>query len=150
VTAGTGGFWLRIAIVCAVFAILRTFDANVVVQGAISSISAATHLHGWTRPGPYLMLAAMFVFGAAVLGLLLFSAQTLHRSVRAAALTMILIILLAVAQSATIYFAFFILQKKVGSVTISRIIEGILLLSLAGCTAWFIRDGRRGIVSNAA
>jgi hypothetical protein len=149
VTAGTGGFWLRIAIVCAVFAILRSFDANILVEGVIHNITQASHLHGWTRPGPYLMLAAIFVFGAAVLGLLLFSAQTLHRSVRAAALTMIVIILLAVSQSASIYFAFFYLQQKVGSVTISRIIEAILLLGLAGCTAWFIRDARRGEVSNA-
>ena len=140
----TGPFWLRIAIICAVFAVLRSFDANMAVAASIRDFSHSAHLTDWKRPGPYLMLAAMFVFGAAVAGLLLFRGRSLHPSVRGAAIAIILIALLAVAQSASLYLSGLLLQAEVGPATLSRIIEGLLLIGLASCAAWFIRDAKRG------
>ena len=34
--------------------------------------------------------------------------------------------------------------KTIGPLTVSRIIEGLLLVMIAGCGAWFIRDARAG------
>jgi hypothetical protein len=36
------------------------------------------------------------------------------------------------------------LQESIGPVTVSRIIESVLLIILAGCAAWFIRDANSG------
>jgi hypothetical protein len=136
----TGPFWLRIAILCAVFAVLRSFDANIAVSSAVRDLQHSAHLTGWERPGQYLMLAALIVFGAAVAGLLLFRGRTLHGSVRGAAIAIIGIVLLAIAQSVSLYVSYLLLDATIGPVTLSRIIEGILLLSLAFCELWFIRD----------
>ena len=69
--ATTGPFWLRIGILCAVFALLRAFEANVAVSRAIRGFSHSTGLTDWKRPGPYLMIAALIAVGAAVAGLIL-------------------------------------------------------------------------------
>ena len=129
---------LRIAVLCAVFAVLRSFDANVAVSRALRGFS---HSVG-ERPGPFLMILAVIAFGAAVAGLLLFRGRSLHPAVRTAALSIVLLILLAVAQSASLYAPVVFLQEMVGPVTISRIIESILLIALAWCAAWFIRDAK--------
>jgi hypothetical protein len=140
VAARTGPFWLRIAILCALFAILRSFDANIAVSRAIRSFSHSEGL----RPGPYLMVAAALAFGAAVLGLLLFVGRSLHPAVRGAAIVIILLVLLALAQSVSLYLPIIILQAMVGPATVSRIIEATLLIILALCATWFLRDPNSG------
>ena len=142
--ATTGPFWLRIGILCAVFALLRAFEANVAVSRAIRGFSHSTGLTDWKRPGPYLMIAALIAVGAAVAGLLLFLGRTLHPAIRGAAIAIILLILLAVAQSVSLYLPIVFLQSTIGPLTVSRIIEGLLLVMIAGCGAWFIRDARAG------
>jgi hypothetical protein len=134
VAASTRPFWLRIAILCAVFAVLRSFDANVAVSAAFRAFS---HSAG-ERPGPYLMVAAVVAFGAAVAGLLLFRGRSLHPAVGGAAITIILLVLLAVAQSVALYRPIVFLQATVGPATVSRIIESLLLIMLAGCAVWFL------------
>jgi hypothetical protein len=141
-----GPFWLRIAVLCAVFAVLRSFDANVLVSGAIRNFSHAVGLHNWERPGPYLMILAVVAFGAAVAGLMLFRGRTLHPAVRLAAMAIVLLVLLAVAQSASLYAPVVVLQQMVGPATVSRIIETLLLISLASSAAWFIYDAKGGEV----
>jgi hypothetical protein len=136
----TGPFWTRIAVLCAIFAALRSFDANVAVSRAIRDFSHGIGL----RPGPYLMVAAAIAFGAAVVGLLLFRGRTLHPSVRLAATAIVLLVLLAVAQSVSLYAPVVFLQEMVGPLTVSRIIEALLLISLALSAAWFIRDVKGG------
>jgi hypothetical protein len=138
--ARTRPFWLRIAILCAVFAVLRSFDANIFVSRAIRALS---HDAG-VRFGPYLMVAAAVAFAAAVAGLLLFRGRSLHPSVRGAAIVIILLVLLAIAQSASLYEPIIILQATVGPATVSRIIEAALLIILALCTIWFVRDPNTG------
>lgn len=140
VAARTGPFWLRIAILCAAFAVLRSFDANILVSRAIRALS---HDAGF-RFGPYLMVAAAVAFAAAVAGLLLFRGRSLHPSVRGAAIVIILLVLLAVAQSASLYEPIVILQATVGPATVSRVIEAVLLIILALCTMWFVRDPNGG------
>jgi hypothetical protein len=140
VAARTGPFWLRIAILCAVFAILRSFDANIVASHAIRAFSHSVGV----RPGPYLMVAAAVAFAAAVAGLLLFRGRSLHPSVRGAAIVIILLVLLAIAQSASLYEPIVILQAMIGPATVSRIIEAALLIILALCTIWFVRDPNSG------
>ena len=140
----TGPFWLRIAVLCAVFAVLRAFDANVLVAGTIRNFSHALGLHNWERPGPYLLIFAGIAFGAAVLGLLLFRGRTLHPAVRVAAISVVLLVILAVAQSASVYAPVVVLQQMVGPATVSRIIESLLLISLASSAGWFIYDAKRG------
>lgn len=138
--ARTDPFWLRIAIITAVFAVLRSFDANMAVSATVRDFSHSAGLTNWARPGPYLMLAALVALGAAVLGLFLFRGRTLHPSVRGAAIAIILLALLAVAQSVSLYLAGVLLQATIGPATVSRILESLLLISLALCAAWFIRD----------
>ena len=86
------------------------------------------------------MVIAALAFGAAVAGLLLFRGRSLHPSVRGAALVIVLLVLLALAQSAALYEPIVILQAMIGPATVSRVIESVLLIILAGCAAWFIRD----------
>ncbi len=138
-----GPFWLRIAILCALFAVLRSFDANIAISHAIRDFSHAVG----GRLGPYLMIAAVLAFGAAVAGLLLFRGRSLHPAVRGAALSIVLLVLLAAAQSASLYLPVLFLQTMIGPATVSRIIEGVLLIVLAGCGLWFIREAGSGPAS---
>jgi hypothetical protein len=138
--ARTGPFWLRIAILCAVFAVLRSVDANIAVSHAIRGFSHSEGL----RPGPYLMVLAAVAFTAAVAGLLLFPGRSLHPAVGGAAIVIILLMLLALAQSVSLYRPILILQAMIGPVTVSRIIEAVLLIMLALCTIWFVRDPNSG------
>ena len=85
-------------------------------------------------------------FAAAVAGLLLFRGRSLHPAVRGAAIVIILLVLLALAQSVSLYRPILILQAMVGPATVSRIIEAALLIILALCATWY-RPGpeqRRG------
>jgi len=90
------------------------------------------------------MVAAALAFGAAVAGLLLFRGRSLHPAVRGAAMVIILLVLLALAQSVSLYLPIVILQETVGPATVSRIIEATLLIILALCATWFLRDPNSG------
>jgi hypothetical protein len=136
----TNPFWLRIAVICAVFAVLRFFDAQLAVSGAIRDFSRSAGLTDWERPGPYIMIAATLAFGAAAAGLFLFRLRSLHPSVLFAAATIVLLVLLALAHSLSLYLPIEILQTEVGPLTVSRIIEALFLATLAGCAFWFVRD----------
>jgi hypothetical protein len=48
--------------------------------------------------------------------------------------------LLALAQSVSLYRPIIILQATIGPATVSRIIEATLLIILALCSIWFIGD----------
>jgi hypothetical protein len=90
------------------------------------------------------MVAAAVAFAAAVAGLLLFRGRSLHPSVRGAAIVIILLVLLALAQSASLYEPIVILQAMIGPATVSRLLETALLIILALCTIWFVRDPNSG------
>lgn len=138
--AATAPFWLRIAIICAIFTVLRYIDAQITVSRAVRDFSHAAHLTDWDRPGPYLMLLAIAALGAAIVGLFMFKLRTLHGSIFAAALAIVLLVLLAVAHSASLYLTGAVLQAQVGPVTVSRLIEAPLLLVVALSGLWFIAD----------
>ena len=138
--AGTAPFWLRIAIICGVFTVLRYVDAQITVSRAVRDFSHAAHLTDWSRPGPYLMLFAIAVVVAAIAGLFLFRLRTLHGSVFAAALAIVLLLLLAVAHSASLYLTGAVLQVQAGPLTVSRWIEAPLLIVVALSGLWFIAD----------
>ena len=92
------------------FAVLRSFDVNIAVSHAIRDFSHAVG----GRLGPYLMIAAVLAFGTAVAGLLLFRGRSLHPAVRGAALSIVLLVLLAAAQSASLYLPVLFLQTMIG------------------------------------
>ncbi len=138
--AATAPFWLRIAVICGIFTVLRFVDAQITVSRAVRTFARAAHLSDWTRPGPYLMLIAMALVGAAILGLFVFKLRTLHGSVFTAALAIVLIVLLAVAHSASLYVTVWGLQAKVGPLTVSRLIEAPLLVIVALSGLWFIAE----------
>ena len=140
--AATAPFWLRIAIVCGLFAALRFVDAQMAVSSAVWSFSHSAGLTDWKRPGPYLMLVAITLFGFALTGLFLFRRRGLHPSINVAALAIVALALLATAHSLALYVTGAFLQERVGPVTISRIIEAVLLLLLALSGAWFLADSR--------
>ena len=142
-TAGTAPFWLRIAIVCGLFALLRAFDTQMAVSAAVRDFSHSAGLTDWKRPGPYIMIAALVAFGAAIAGLFLFRFRSLHRSVPLGAFAIIVLALLAVAHSASLHFTSVVLQAMIGPLTVSRIIEAALLLLLGYSAIWFIRDAGR-------
>lgn len=133
-----GPFWLRIAALCGVFAVLRAINANIAASNAVRNLS---HQVG-ERPGPYVAVAAFLALAVAVLGLLLFRGRSLHPAVRWAALAVVLIVLLAIAQSVSLYLPVVILQQMVGPLTVSRIIEALLLLALGTSAAWFMADAK--------
>ena len=137
-------FWLRIAIICALFAILRVVDAQMAVSGAFRELTREAQLTNWQRPGPYLMLLAIAAFGFALAGFFLFRRRTLHRSTETAALAIVLLVLLAIAHSLALYVTGDWLQLEVGPLTVSRILEAFLLLVLASSGLWFIADAKRG------
>lgn len=138
-----GPFWLRIAVVCGLFTLLRAFDAQMAVSAAVRNFSHSAGLTDWARPGPYIMLIALAAFTIAIAGLFLFRVRTLHRSVPLAALTIIALAILAVAHSASLNVTQTILQAPVGPLTVSRVIEAILLLVLGYSAVWYIRDARQ-------
>ena len=140
--AGTAPFWLRIAFVCAVFAVLRFIGAQLAVNDAFSDYSRSSGLTDWERPGPYIMIAAILAFGAAAAGLFMFRLRSLHRSVFWGAIAIVMLVLLALAHSLSLYYPNRILQTDVGPLTLSRIIEALLLFILAVSAFWFIRDAR--------
>jgi hypothetical protein len=121
------------------------------VSAAVRDFSHSAGLTDWKRPGPYIMVVAVLAFGAAIVGLFVFRFRTLHRSVPVAAIAIIVLALLAVAHSASLYLTGVVLQAMIGPLTVSRIIEAILLLILGYSAIWFIRDagdpGRASISS---
>lgn len=114
------------------------------VSGAVRDFSHSAGLHNWARPGPYIMLLGILAFAAAAAGLFLFGLRSLHRSVRWAASAIALLVLLAMAHSLSLYLVIIFLQTNVGPMTVSRIIEAILLAVLAFSAIWFIRDAQGG------
>lgn len=112
------------------------------VSAAVRDFSHSAGLTDWKRPGPYIMIVAFIAFGTAIAGLFLFRFRTLHRSVPLAAIAIIVLTLLAVAHSASLHFTSVVLQAMVGPLTVSRIVEVILLLILGYSAIWFIRDAR--------
>ena len=146
--AASAPFWLRIAVICGLFAVLRLVDAHLAVSGAVSSFGHSAGLTDWKRPGPYLMLFAIAAFGLALVGLYLFRLRSLHPSVNVAALAIVCLVLLAIAHSLALYVTGVYLQIEIGPFTISRIIEAGLLLMLAVSGAWFIADARHGSQSS--
>ena len=143
-------FWLRIAIICALFAILRVVDAQMAVSGAFRDLTRDAHLTNWQRPGPYLMLLAIAAFGFALAGFFLFRRRILHQSTNTAALAIVLLVLLAIAHSLALYVTGDWLQLEVGPLTVSRILEAFLLIVLASSGLWFIADAKRGSASSGS
>jgi hypothetical protein len=92
------------------------------------------------------MVTALVAVSAAVVGLLLFRGRTLHPAVRGAAIAIIMLVLLAVAQSASLYLPVVFLQETVGPATVSRIIEALLLVFLAACGVWFLGNAKDAAV----
>ena len=135
-----GPFWLRIGVVCALFTLLRAFDAQMAVSAMVRNFSHSAGLTDWARPGPYIMLFALAAFGAAIVGLFLFRFRSLHRSVPLAAMSIIALAALAVAHSASLNVTQTVLQAPVGPLTVSRVTEAILLLVLGYSAIWYIRD----------
>ena len=82
-------FGFEITRSCGAFAILRLLDAQMAMSGAVRDFGHSAGLSDWKRPGPYLMLVAIAMFGLALAGLFLFRLRTLHRSVNIAALAMV-------------------------------------------------------------
>ena len=140
--AATAPFWLRIAVICAVFAILRFVDAQMTVSGAIRDFGHSAGLRDWKRPGPYLMLLAIFIFGFALAGLFLLRRRALHPSIKLAAVAIVMLALLAIAHSLSLHVTAVFLQAQVGPLTVSRIIEAPLLLLLALSGAWFLGESK--------
>lgn len=136
-------FWLRIAVICALFAILRFVDAQIAVSRAFWRFNVSAGLTEWNRPGPYLMLLAIAAFGFALTGFYLFGRRVVHASTNIAALAIVLLVLLAIAHSLALYVTGDLLQAEVGPLTVSRIIESFLLLVLASSGAWFVADSKR-------
>ena len=145
VAAASAPFWLRIAIICGLFAILRSVDAQMAMSRTVSDFGHSAGLTDWKRPGPYLMLLAIAAFGSALAGLYLFRLRSLHRSLNVAALSIVLLVLLAIAHSLALYVTGAFLQARVGPLTVSRVIESVLLLTLALSGVWFISDAKRGL-----
>ena len=111
--------------VCAAFALLRLFSAQLTVSHAVRDFSSSAGLTDWARPAPYILIAATLAFAAAIAGLVLFRLRSLHRSVVWAASAIVLLVLLAMTHSLSLYWPIVFLQTAVGPLTVSRIIEAL-------------------------
>lgn len=131
---------MRIAIICAVFALLRFFGAQLAVNDAFTQFSRSSGLTDWERPGPYIMIVAILAFGVACAGLFFFRLRSLHRSVLWAAIAIVLLVLIALAHSLSLYYPNVILQTEAGPLTVSRFVEALLLFIVALSAFWFVRD----------
>ena len=139
-TEETAPFWLRIAVICALFAVLRFIGAQLAVNDAFTEVSRSGGLTDWERPGPYIMIGAFLALGLAGAGLFVFRLRSLHRSVLWAAAAIALLVLLALAHSLALYWPNVILQTQAGPLTVSRFIEALLLFIVALSAFWFVRD----------
>jgi hypothetical protein len=121
-------------------------DAQIAVNDAFTDFSRSAGLTDWERPGPYIMIGAILALGAAGAGLFAFRLRSLHRSVLWAAIAIVLLVLIALAHSLSLYVPNLILQAGAGPLTVSRFLEALLLFIIALSAFWFIRDmqGRRG------
>ena len=142
ITAAAAPFWLRIAGVCGLFALLRYCDAHMAVSATFRDLGQAHGVPFLERPGSYVMLAAIAALGLAMIGLLFFRPRSLHRSVQLTAMAIVLLVLLAVAHSVSLYWTGVYLEATIGAITISRIIEGSLLALIALSGLWFINDAK--------
>ena len=131
---------MRIAIICALFALLRFFGAQLAVNDAFTQYSRSAGLTDWERPGPYIMIGAVLAFGGAGAGLFLFRLRSLHRSVLWAAIAIVMLLLIALAHSLSLYYPTLILQTEAGPLTVSRFVEALLLFIVALSAFWFVRD----------
>lgn len=124
---------------------LRYIGAQLAVSSVVRDVGHSGGLIGLARPGPILMLLAAGALGIALAGLLVFRLRTVHTSVVAAAIAIIGLILLAIAHSVSLYWTGLYLQAEVGTLTVSRILEAVLLLTLAASGLWFMvtRGGAR-------
>ena len=129
---------MRVAIVTGVFAVLRFMNSHMIVERMMRDASHAEGLETGLRPGQLVMLIAVLALGIATAGLLFFRLRTLHRSIFVAAISLVVVVLLAVAHSASLYLTGAVLQTEIGPFTLSRIIEAaaIGLLMLSGL--WYI------------
>lgn len=142
-TQSVGGFWLRVAAVTAIFAALRLLNTHLHVADLMRDVSHTRTFQGGVRPGQIVMLSAVLALGLATAGLLLFKLRTLHRSVFIAAISLVFIILLAIAHSASLYLTGAVLQAEVGSLTLSRILEAAAITTLVASGFWY-RGAARG------
>lgn len=124
---------------------LRYIGAQLAVSSVVRDVGHSNALVGLPRPGPILMLLAAGSLGIALAGLLFFRLRTVHTSVIAAAIAIIGLISLAIAHSVSLYWTGVYLQAEVATLTVSRIIETVLLVTLAASGLWFMvtRDSAR-------
>ncbi len=137
-----GSFWARIGLVTGIFAVLRLASAHLFVAAAMRSVSYSEVFPNGFRPGQFAMLLGMLLVAVTLAGLLLLTKKRLPTSVFIGASSFGVLVLLAMAHSASLYFTGEVLQAKIGSFTVSRIIEGLALLSLAGSCVAFARGAR--------
>ena len=69
------------------------------------------------------MIGAILALGAAGAGLFVFRLRSLHRSVLWAAIAIVLLVLIALAHSLSLYVPNLILQAGAGPFTVSRFLE---------------------------
>lgn len=133
-SAAIAPFWLRIAVGCVVFAILRVLDAQIAMSSAVRNFGHSSGLLGWERPGPYVMLIVMALCAFALAGLLLFRPRAMPRSVNIAAWSAAILVLLAAAHSLSLNVTAVFLQMPAGPTTLSRVLEAgsLLILALSG------------------
>lgn len=132
--AAVAPFWLRIAVGCCAFAILRLFDAQIAMSSAVRNLGHSWGLLDWKRPGPYIMLVVLVLCSLALAGLLFFRPRATPRSVNLAAWSAAILVLLAAAHSLSLNLTSVWLQMPTGPTTLSRVMEAgsLLLLALSG------------------
>lgn len=131
-------FWRRLALVTAVFGVLRYFGAQMISSSAVRQISHTAGLTDWTRPGPFIMVLVVIALAISIAGLVIFTVRRVHVSVMSAALSTVLLIILAVSHSVSLHVTGVYLQASVGMFTVSRIIETFLLAMFAMSGVYFV------------
>lgn len=129
-TATAGNFWLRVASITALFAVLRYASLHVYLERAVRNAAHAEPFLNSLHPGQIAVLLTLVAFGLALGGLFLFK-KKLPKSVFIAAISLFVLIMLAIIHSASLYVTGAVLQAKIGPTTISRVIEATALFLLA-------------------
>lgn len=140
-----GSFWARVGLVTGVFAILRLVSAHIFVERAMRRVSHDGPFPSDFRPGQLVMLLVLILVAVPLVGLFLYSRRRLPKAVLVGASALGVLILLAVAHSASLYMTGQVLQAKIGPLTISRLVEAAALALLAASCLAFAR-GSKGVV----
>ncbi len=140
-STAAGNFWLRVAAIAGLFSFFRYLSLHAYVEREVRNVSHVETFFSNLHPGKFIVLLASIVLILVLAGLF-FMNKKLPKSVFIAAISLSVLVMLALIHSASLYLTGAVLQAKIGPATISRVIEVTALFLLATSAIVFARMSR--------